>query len=106
MHIEQLTSQVSVSGQIAVEDVQTFKAQGIELLVCNRPDDEDQGQTPYELVEAEAKRVGLPFKLLAFSSYQITPENRDEFIDLIETRKRIHCSVSYTHLTLPTTPYV
>lgn len=91
MHIEQLTNQVSVSGQIGVEDVQAFKDQGVELLVCNRPDDEDKGQTPYELVEAEAKRVGLPFKLLAFSSYQITPENRDEFICLIQTRQRIHC---------------
>lgn len=91
MHIEQLTSQVSVSGQIGVEDVQGFKDDGVELLVCNRPDDEDEGQTPYQLVEAEAQRIGLPFKLLAFSSYQITPENRDEFVDLIQTRQRIHC---------------
>jgi len=91
MHIEQLTSQVSVSGQIGVEDVQTFKDQGVELLVCNRPDEEDEGQTPYHLIEAEANRIGLPFKLLAFSSYQIQPENRDEFICLIQTRQRIHC---------------
>jgi uncharacterized protein (TIGR01244 family) len=91
MHIEQLTHQVSVSGQITVADVQGFVDDGVELLVCNRPDDEDEGQTPYELVEAEAKRLGLPFKLLAFSSYQITPENRDEFVELIQTRKRIHC---------------
>jgi len=84
MHIEQLTSQVSVSGQIGVEDVQYFKDQGVEILVCNRPDNEDEGQTPYELVEAEAQRLGLPFELLAFSSYQIKPENRDKFICLIE----------------------
>lgn len=91
MHIEQLTSQVSVSGQIAVEDVQKFVDDGVELLVCNRPDDEDDGQISHQLVEAEAKRLGLPFKLLAFSSYQITPENRDEFVCLIQTRQRIHC---------------
>jgi len=91
MHVEQLTSQVSVSSQITVEDVQGFVDQGVELLVCNRPDGEDEGQTEYKLIEAEAQRLGLPFKLLAFSSYQITPENRDEFIGLVETRKRIHC---------------
>lgn len=91
MHLEQLTSQVSVSGQITVKDVQALVDDGIELLVCNRPDDEDEGQTPYQLVEAEAQRLGLPFKLLAFSSYQITPENRDQFVELIQTRKRIHC---------------
>lgn len=91
MHVEQLTSQVSVSGQITVEEVQDFVELGVELLVCNRPDGEDQGQTEYKLIEAEAVRLGLPFKLLAFSSYQITAENRDEFICLIETRQRIHC---------------
>ena len=91
MHVEQLTSQVSVSGQITIADVQGFVDQGVALLVCNRPDGEDEGQTEYKLIEAEAKRLGLPFKLLAFSSYQITPENRDEFISLIETRQRIHC---------------
>ncbi len=91
MQYEEVTSQVSVSGQISVEDVQKFKDMGVQLLVCNRPDGEDEGQTPYGEVELEAIRVGLPFKLLAFSSYQIEPENRDEFVKLIETRKRIHC---------------
>ncbi len=91
MHVEQLTSQVSVSSQIGVEDVQGFVDQGVELLVCNRPDGEDEGQVEYKLIEAEAERLGLPFKLMAFSSYQITAEHRDEFICLIETRQRIHC---------------
>jgi len=91
MHIEQLTHQVSVSGQITVDDVQGFVDQGVQVLVCNRPDGEDEGQIEYKLIEAEAERLGLPFKLLAFSSYQITPENRDKFICLIQTRQRIHC---------------
>ena len=91
MQYEELTSQVSVSGQITVADVQKFKDDGVELLVCNRPDDEDVGQTPHGEVELEAIRLGLPFKLLAFSSYQITAEDRDQFVKLIETRKRIHC---------------
>lgn len=91
MQIERLTRQVSVSGQITVEDVQSFVDQGVQLLVCNRPDGEDEGQTDYKLIEAEAQRLGLPIKLLAFSSYQITAENRDKFIELIQTRQRIHC---------------
>ena len=91
MQYEEVTSQVSVSGQISVDDVQKFKDMGVQLLVCNRPDGEDEGQIPHDDVELEAIRIGLPFKLLAFSSYQITPEDRDEFVKLIETRKRIHC---------------
>ena len=91
MQIERLTRQVSVSGQITVDDVQTFVDQGVQVLVCNRPDGEDQGQTDYKEIEAEAHRLGLEFKLLAFSSYQITPEARDEFIPMIQSRQRIHC---------------
>ena len=90
MHIEQLTSQVTVSDQICVNDLQTLVDMGIELLVCNRPDDEDEGQVPYAEIEQEAERLGLECIQLAFSSYQISADNRNEFIKLIETRKRIH----------------
>ena len=90
MHIEQLTTQVSASDQIAVADVAKIVELGTEILVCNRPDDEDDGQTPYELIAEEAKKHGIETILLPFSSYQITEENRDKLIKLIETRKRLH----------------
>lgn len=90
MHIEQLTTQVSASDQLCVEDIPAIAAMGIELLVCNRPDDEDEGQTPYNLIADAAKQHGMEPILLPFSSYQITAESRDKFVTLIETRKRIH----------------
>ena len=90
MHIEQLTTQVSASDQITVDDVAAIAEIGVDLLVCNRPDGEDEGQTPYAEIAAEAVKHGLEPILMPFSSYQITCPNRDEFIKLIETRKRIH----------------
>lgn len=90
MHVEQITAQVSVSDQMDVSDVQALADMGVELVVCNRPDGEADEQTPYELIQKETERLGMEFILLAFSSYQITPENRDELVKLIETRKRIH----------------
>jgi len=90
MHIEQLTTQVSASDQLCVEDIPAIAEMGVELLICNRPDDEDEGQTPYNLIAEAAKQHGMEPILLPFSSYQITAESRDEFIKLIETRKRIH----------------
>jgi uncharacterized protein (TIGR01244 family) len=90
MKIVQLTTQVSVSDQIVVEDVQALLDDGIELLVCNRPDGEDVGQTEYADIEAEANRLGLEIKFQPFSSYQIKKENRDDLIELIRTRKRLH----------------
>ncbi len=90
MHIEQLTSQVSASDQLCVDDIPAIAEMGVELLVCNRPDDEDAGQTPYEDIAQAAKQHGMKPILLPFASYQITADNRDAFIKLIETRKRIH----------------
>lgn len=90
MHIERLTTQVSASDQLAVDDLAGIASMGVELLVCNRPDDEDEGQTPYAEIAEAAKTLGMEPILMPFSSYKITPEHRDEFIKLIETRKRIH----------------
>ena len=90
MHIEQLTTQVSVSDQISVADVATLAAQGIEILVCNRPDGESEDQTPYKDIALEAKKHGMDFRLMAFSSYKITEEHRDLFIDLVAECKRTH----------------
>lgn len=90
MHIEQLTTQVSVSDQITVDDVELLLKEGVEILVCNRPDGEAEDQTPYAEIEVAAKQKGLDFRLLDFSSYRIIPENRDRFIDIIAERKRIH----------------
>jgi uncharacterized protein (TIGR01244 family) len=90
MHLVQLNKQVSVSDQMTTDDVAEVVANGVELLVCNRPDDEDVGQTPYSEIQAEAERQGLKTHLLAFSSYQITNDNRDLLVDLICTKKKIH----------------
>ena len=90
MKIMQMTSQVSVSDQINVDDVQTLLGEGVELLVCNRPDGEDSDQTPYAMIQNEAEKLGLETDSIAFSSYRIQPESRDAFIKLIRTRKRIH----------------
>jgi len=90
MHIEHLTTQVSASDQMTVADVAKVAAMEVELLVCNRPDGEDEGQTPYIEIANEAKRLGMEAILMPFSSYQITEPNRDELIKLIETCKRIH----------------
>jgi sulfide:quinone oxidoreductase len=90
MHLVQLNKQVSVSGQMIVDDVAEVVANGVKLLVCNRPDDEDVGQIPYLEIQAEAERQGLNTRLLAFSSYQITNDNRDLLVELIATKQKIH----------------
>ncbi|NND81664.1 MAG: hypothetical protein HKN50_04475 [Gammaproteobacteria bacterium] len=79
-----------MSDQITVEDIEALREQGIELLVCNRPDDEDAGQTPFQDIKTAAEAAGLETDLLAFSSYQICNSDRDKLIDIINRGKKTH----------------
>lgn len=54
--------QVSVSGQIAVDDVAGLPAQGVAMLINNRPDGEDSGQPAAGDIEAAAKRAGIAYR--------------------------------------------
>jgi len=55
MEIKPLSDELSVSGQIATEDVPAIKASGYRAIICNRPDGETPGQPVYvDIAEAAA----------------------------------------------------
>jgi len=90
MHLVQLNNQVSVSDQMEASDVAVLVANGIQLIVCNRPDHEDEGQPDFSEIKAAAEKAGLTTKMLAFASYHISADDRDSLIELIETKQKIH----------------
>ncbi|MCH2192139.1 MAG: sulfur transferase domain-containing protein [Gammaproteobacteria bacterium] len=90
MNYLELNEQVSASGQLGIDDIDRLSTEKVELLVCNRPDDEDEGQLPYETIAAAAKEKGIETRLLAFSSYQIQNEDRDKLIEILKENKRTH----------------
>ena len=90
MNLIKLNEQVSASGQLVVEDIQSLADEQIELLVCNRPDGEDEGQTPYRDIARAAQQQGIETRQLAFSSYQIENDDRDELIKILAENKRTH----------------
>ena len=90
MNFIQLNRQLSASGQLTVDDIPNLAEKGIELLVCNRPDGEDIGQTPFNEIKQAAEAAGMNTGLLAFSSYQITNNDRDQLVELINTHQKIH----------------
>ena len=61
MH-RQLDDRTLVGGQIAAEDVVTLKAEGVTLIINNRPDGEDAGQPEGEEIEAAATEVGIDYR--------------------------------------------
>lgn len=56
-----VTDRISVSPQITVEDVARAKAQGVTLIINNRPDGESPDQTPSGRIEAAAREAGLDY---------------------------------------------
>lgn len=56
-----LTDRILVSPQISVDQVAEAKAQGVTLIVNNRPDDEEPGQTNGAEIEAAAAAAGIAY---------------------------------------------
>lgn len=56
-----VTDQLSVSPQIALEDLPAAAAQGFKLVINNRPDGEDPSQPTSAEVEAAARAAGLDY---------------------------------------------
>ena len=58
----QLDDKTLVDGQIAPGDVAALQAQGVTLIVNNRPDGEDVGQPTSDEIEAAATAVGVAYR--------------------------------------------
>ena len=56
-----VTDSLSVSPQIALDDLGRAAAEGFVLVINNRPDDEEPGQPTSAEVEAAAKAAGLAY---------------------------------------------
>lgn len=56
-----LTDLIFASPQIGLDEVAEAKAQGIALIVNNRPEDESDDQTPGAEIEAAAKAAGIAY---------------------------------------------
>ena len=62
--IRQLDGRTLVSGQIAPEEVAGLAAQGITVLVNNRPDFEEPGQPRASEIEAAAEQAGIAYRFV------------------------------------------
>ena len=58
----QLDDKTLVDGQIAPGDVAALQAQGVTLIVNNRPDGEDDGQPTSDEIEAAATAAGIAYR--------------------------------------------
>lgn len=90
MDIKTLDQQVSVSEQIALDDVGSLAASGVKVLVCNRPDGEAADQPTFSQLSAAAEKLGMTAVSIPFKPGEMTAAQRDEFAALLNTRRKIH----------------
>ena len=60
--IRQLDDKTMVSGQLLPDQIAGLKAQGVTMLVNNRPDNEDADQPMSADLEAAAKAAGMEYR--------------------------------------------
>jgi sulfide:quinone oxidoreductase len=83
MQIHKLTNQLSVSPQIALEDISKLSALGFKSVICNRPDKESDDQPTMSDVESAVNAAGLTWQHQPVVSGSITDQNVTDFSQLI-----------------------
>ena len=78
--IRQLDETVLVGGQVAPGDLPDLKAQGVTMLVNNRPDNEDADQPNSADIEAAARAAGMEYRHIPIR-YGIGPSDVEDMRD-------------------------
>lgn len=74
-----ISDQLSVAGQISLDDLEAFKKAGYTTIINNRPDNEEPGQLDHARAEAEAKKQGLAYLYQPIVSSAISRKDVHDF---------------------------
>jgi sulfide:quinone oxidoreductase len=77
----ELDSNISVTPQISLADVETAANLGFKTIFANRPDGEEYGQVPMAAIEEAATAAGLKWVYQPVVSGQLTQKNVDDFAE-------------------------
>ncbi|MFQ3186933.1 MAG: sulfide:quinone oxidoreductase [Marinomonas primoryensis] len=87
---KQITDNYSVSDQISLANIETLSQLGITLIICNRPDNEEEGQLAFSEVEALAKEKNINAVHIPFTGGQMQPSDVEAFKAVIKGGDNIH----------------
>jgi len=85
-----LDQQVSVSAEPDLEEFQVLADTGVEVVVCNRPEQEAEGQPTFAELEQAATAAGMGFVAIPFSRGQMQSDHSEAFCKLLESKKKVH----------------
>ncbi len=90
MKMKSLDQQVSVSEQVTVDHLNELASCGVEVLVCNRPDQESAEQPLFSELCSAAKEYGIEAVHIPFTAGKMDASHCRQFAELLDSGKRIH----------------
>lgn len=78
---------ISVSPQITLEDIATAKAEGVTLIINNRPDGEDPSAPQSADIEAAANAAGMDYVTIPITHSGFSAPQVDAMITALEGAK-------------------
>jgi sulfide:quinone oxidoreductase len=85
MDIKTLTSNLSISPQVLVSEIQAVAQAGFKAIICNRPDGEGPDQPSFKEIEQAANQYGLQAVYLPAEVGKVRDEDGKVFGQLINT---------------------
>ncbi|NRP15745.1 MULTISPECIES: TIGR01244 family sulfur transferase [unclassified Marinobacterium] len=79
MDVRKLTDSISVSPQVAIEDIKSIADAGFKTVICNRPNGESEDQPDLALIEAECQKLGLTYVSQPVISGNISDQDVEAF---------------------------
>ena len=90
MKFTSLDNQVSISDQISSSDIADLIEEGIEIVVCNRPDGEVAEQPRFADIARICENNGMESHHIPFVGDQIEDLHVESFMDLLHSGKKVH----------------
>ena len=90
MILMKASPQVTLSAQISVQDLQSLADDGVELVICNRPDDEASDQVSFDVIQQAAAALGMEAVLIAFKTGEMNHQHIESFSQLLSAGKKTH----------------
>ena len=90
MKIMKASPEVTLSAQLNEPDLKGLADDGIELVICNRPDDESADQASFSVIQQAAEALGMEAVSIAFKTGEMNHKHIESFSRLLNTGKKTH----------------
>ncbi|ETX09383.1 NAD(FAD)-dependent dehydrogenase [Marinomonas ushuaiensis DSM 15871] len=85
-----ITTQYSVSEQIALDDVNVLADAGVTLIICNRPDNEEEDQLAFADIAKRAQELNISAIHIPFAGGQMQAADVTLFQQALEGADNVH----------------